>query len=590
MKRWPRLRWALCLATLAACHEEAGNVSGIFLEVAWEPAALSCDQLQVQLLSDGALVAGPALRPESPSATLTPPQSMRLLVADTLAGKTIELRVDALLGGNPTGSGTTAATVSLGAEIDARLLLSSAAAPAPAPAAATPPPVAPVSMPPMVQSGCPSCAGCCDANDTCTPPSADRCGANGSACVSCAPRGDTCKAGVCACGEGGACAQGQHCLGGACVCDSASCPSGCCDAAGTCRDGATPEACGAGGQGCEACPKVPARAGPLCVGGVCVGCRESCRDGCCSGATCRRPSAQSCGIGGVACQSCVSALADRCDAGGQCRCGELPPCAEGQHCAGGACVCDAESCAGGCCSMREGGVCFAGTGASACGSGGNLCLACPVNCDPATRSCRGCGPANCSGGNCCDGDSCWAQGPSDGVLRCGVAGSACTFCSFDQANGCTAAGGCSCSGGASCSGEARCTERGCETAVDPCTLVSCELPASNHCSLGQCLCGAGPPCASGLRCTGTADVASCVCDAESGCGGCCDPMLGCVAPEALHSDLCGSFGAACASCSVSNGVCTSGACACAGTPESCGVWPFCVACLGHCTGELCEAN
>lgn len=49
------------------------------------------------------------------------------------------------------------------------------------------------------------------------------------------------------------------------ACDSSTCPSGCCDASGTCQAGFMPEACGSSGLACMAC-----NAGTTCQLGFCV--------------------------------------------------------------------------------------------------------------------------------------------------------------------------------------------------------------------------------------------------------------------------------------------------------------------------------
>jgi hypothetical protein len=54
-----------------------------------------------------------------------------------------------------------------------------------------------------------------------------------------------------ACGT--TCAAGQACIGGACMCNAASCPNGCCDASGVCQTAGSP-ACGAGGTCTSGCP------------------------------------------------------------------------------------------------------------------------------------------------------------------------------------------------------------------------------------------------------------------------------------------------------------------------------------------------
>ena len=172
---------------------------------------------------------------------------------------------------------------------------------------------------------------------TCTP------SCSGKACGATDGCGGTCMTGTC----GG----GQHCDGGACVCDPTSC-AGCCSGS-TCLGGSSSSACGKGGSICASCS-----GGGGCSGGLCTGCTPSC-------------SGKSCGA------------SDGC--GGTCTTGA---CSTGQRCSAGTCVCDTTSCSG-CCS---GSSCLAGTTATSCGAGGNACV-------------------SCNGTQTCSGGACHAQGP-----------------------------------------------------------------------------------------------------------------------------------------------------------------------------------
>lgn len=174
---------------------------------------------------------------------------------------------------------------------------------------------------------CPS--GCCSSEGVCRMPSVNNCGAGGATCAACdATRADTCAAsGDCRCGGRTACAAGERCNAGVCVCD--------------------------------------------------------CPDGCCDGSTCRTRSFATCGLGGAACTSCDATTADQCSTLGACRCGSGPACGSGLACVQGACVCNAASCSG-CCS---GNVCNPGTAKGACGTGGAQC----TNCKNAQCNAGSCG-------------------------------------------------------------------------------------------------------------------------------------------------------------------------------------------------------
>jgi hypothetical protein len=92
--------------------------------------------------------------------------------------------------------------------------------------------------------------------------------------------------------------------------------------------------------------------------------------------------------------------------------------------------CTISSCAG-CCDEND--TCQAGTIATACGTGGKLCSACPSGQDCVSKSCQmmvvtHCDTANCAG--CCDSsDQCQ---PGDQAGHCGGSGGACVTCMAPQ--------------------------------------------------------------------------------------------------------------------------------------------------------------
>ena len=239
----------------------------------------------------------------------------------------------------------------------------------------------------------------------------------------------------------GACAAGLACHKGVCVCSSASCPKGCCEA-NHCFPGTSDDHCGGGGAPCTNCLTkglscgakqsciscTPSCAGkkcgapngcggicstgacPLgqaCSGGQCVCTPVSCPTGCCSPTHTCYPgtSAQACGSSGGLCDDCAaqgkqcymktckdcSCANKKCGAsdgcGGTCLTGLCPT---GQTCSQGICVCTAASCPTGCCAANK--TCQAGTAASACGFGGASCTSCAAQgkqCYNAT--CKDCG-------------------------------------------------------------------------------------------------------------------------------------------------------------------------------------------------------
>lgn len=141
---------------------------------------------------------------------------------------------------------------------------------------------------------CPN--GCCKDNKCVfvAKQSHQTCGTKGNACGPCGT-GETCQSGVCSCGGNsscaGCCSKGDcvassnttcgvggvdcvHCGAkqncnsqGKCVCDSNSCPSGCCSEDNQCQ---TPSAtaCGTGGEPCVKCSLANATAS--CSGGECA--------------------------------------------------------------------------------------------------------------------------------------------------------------------------------------------------------------------------------------------------------------------------------------------------------------------------------
>lgn len=247
-----------------------------------------------------------------------------------------------------------------------------------------------------------TCEGCCDGS-TCRAISVTSCGIGGRACVRCdSGAADRCgPSGLCQCGIDQPCEAGQRCDGGRCVCDSVSCPTGCCNGA-TCTPSSF-TSCGTGGTRCVRCEVSSAdrctsgrcqcgaqecAAGQYCdaAAGVCRCSPGSCPNGCCDGTRCRHEVA-ACGTGGGACINCATSVTDTCGADGRCQCGSQPPCGAGLRCAGGRCVCDTQSGCAGCCTA-DGSVCRSGTEPSACGSAGGPCTPCNPDSVCSTGACR----------------------------------------------------------------------------------------------------------------------------------------------------------------------------------------------------------
>jgi len=103
------------------------------------------------------------------------------------------------------------------------------------------------------------CGGAC-----CTP--VETCDAVSHQCQSCTPSCTGLQCGDDGCGGScGQCQAGQFCQNGGCgwLCDSTTCPGGCCLGT-TCMPGTGTGACGSGGDACDTC-----QAGETCISGTC---------------------------------------------------------------------------------------------------------------------------------------------------------------------------------------------------------------------------------------------------------------------------------------------------------------------------------
>jgi DNA-binding beta-propeller fold protein YncE len=173
------------------------------------------------------------------------------------------------------------------------------------------------------------------------------------------------------CSKDGQCCT-KYCADGECRCKpnwmrcgkNAECCSGAC-LDGRCDGGAKP----AGGRCAE---NFNCQNGLVCIKGACTKsnkatCTAQNCPGCCQGTVCRvGTTKQVCGAKGGACARCA---ADKTCKAGVCSGG-----------GGGGVSCTAATCPNGCC---QNGTCKAGTSASACGTGGSVCIVC----SGATASC-----------------------------------------------------------------------------------------------------------------------------------------------------------------------------------------------------------
>ncbi|HEY5241912.1 MAG TPA: hypothetical protein VIJ22_10620, partial [Polyangiaceae bacterium] len=337
------------------------------------------------------------------------------------------------------------------------------------------------------------------------------------------------------CGDNGVscttCGTAQTCSAGTCVakCTPTSCPSGCCDATGTCITATSTQACGTNGAACGPCT-----GSNQCVSGVC-GCNAT--SDCPANQACNLMThgcGGACVVGGVTLQ-CNTGCCDL--VGGTCQTGV----AGGTLCGntGAACLDCSTQTSGHVCEL--GGTC----GCSAAGDcpTGNACSAskCGTTCT---------GPLTCNGA-CCDGTSC--QTGDTQPATCGVPGGTCVNCtSAATGTACLPGGKCGCTSNANCTSPNTCGGGG-TPEVCGCTKASCGAQ-----------CGSVPD-----GCGGTLNCGPCT-------GGCCDSASHTCMAGTSSLD-CGGPGSTCRQCGLPtntcgsiNGVvgchCTTGSCP---SPETC---------------------
>jgi hypothetical protein len=199
-------------------------------------------------------------------------------------------------------------------------------------------------------------------------------------------------------------------------CNSATCTTGCCTAAGRCVSGNAPAACGTMGHECLDCQAGGFQycdgTSRVCASNVGTCTPQNCPTGCCLGNACfSGTGSNACGSGGQACQPCAS---------------------NGLACVNRQCAkptCGPNNCAG-CC---IGDQCLLGTDQTACGQAGAQCTNCAANsgkCTPGSFAggvciASSCNASNCSG--CCDGNGQCQGGFAQAA--CGAKGQSCFDCS-----------------------------------------------------------------------------------------------------------------------------------------------------------------
>jgi hypothetical protein len=312
---------ALLCGVLLSCDPATVNGTTLFVSVSWQDG-----WPLVALRFSGVAQAMPAFatqtRPDVGGPQLHPPQTVRILLNDSLGGEQVDVTAEALQAdGGVFARGTASATVVKGREEPLAIALLEESADGG-----------------FLDGGCACKTGCCLAGDT-------RCAklngtyfacpnTPGSTCANqCDGQGsDRCSGNSCACGTHSACGNGLRCAvsatAAACVCDERSGCNGCCDSSDSCtlRTAEDNSHCGAGGAVCDNCN------GGTCTNGLCSVMPVCAGAMCTSGHTCEGiafPRCQS----GVACFACNPLRSDRCGVVSPCPCGAtVAGCMSGQVC------------------------------------------------------------------------------------------------------------------------------------------------------------------------------------------------------------------------------------------------------------------
>lgn len=328
-------------------------------------------------------------------------------------------------------------------------------------------------------------------------------------------------------------------------CSATTCPTGCCQADGTCVTSNPAGACGIYGAACTAWKQCTGAQSCDPASRTCVGNTESCGPancvGCCQGNTCvGGNSPTTCGAGGGSCAQCAGT----------------------QSCINGTCAddCGPSTCASGCCKSN---VCFSGSNTASCGSGGGNCKECNNGevCLSGQCTTQACDPNTCPLG-CCDATgNCIAGDTESG---CGKAGIACKECG---------------------SGEICDKDRVCKTPPTTCTAATC---ADGCCdTTGTCIkltsqsgqaCGTGGGACSACAATQECSSGKCTCTTSSCASGCCE---GDTCRDGATNTACGKAGAKCDTCAGSES-CQAGVCA--------STYDCAKQCTGCCDGNTCIAN
>jgi hypothetical protein len=548
--------WGVGLAALLAagilvlalsCGSPSGTAAYVQVDF---PDTIQATQLRFTV-DDGAdtLLAAKVLPAQAADAALTSGQTVRFLLPDAAGGKTVAVAVEGLAQGAVVARGRGQAMAVTGEEVKIPVTL------------------APIAAACDAQS-CPQ--GCCQNGACVTELTATVCGQGGQACGVCDPNvADGCGDGGCTCGSGPACAAGEACQDGKCVCQGSGC--GC--VAGACT---TPGACESGPGTCDAgtCSYPAKAAGDACDDGH--ACTQS--DVCDASGTCAG-TAKECG---ATANTCLQG-AGTCDpASGQC---SYAPKASGTACDDGNACTQNETC----------------DGSGTCGSGAvTVCNTPPDDCHEATGTCGtdgACVYALKSAGSTCDdgdacttGDVCGAGGACAGTPKSCAASDQChTAGTCDPDTGTCSnpakANGATCSDGNACTQGDTCQSGACQSGAPKTCSASDQCHTAGTCNTTTGVCSNpaepnGTTCNDGNACTTTDRCQSGVCQsgtaktctAKDQChtAGTCSPSTGnCSNPIKSNGTTCND-GNACTQTDIcQSGNCTGGNLKACNSPNQC---------------------
>lgn len=342
---------ALWLLSLAACGEVRQiGPTALVLEVYFsEPLGTKALIISGTAQVDGVPVNvfPTSQRPETLTGAAFPvPQTVRVLLNDTLSGQELDLTV---VGVNADGEPVEATTRKVTPVARQETLVAITLRPfasSPNDAGVSD---AGITFDAGVSMACQCTSGCCLGPTCATPQPLTLASGLRMQVVLTGPVGQTCTAacplarasqvvnGQCLCGTSPACAVGLRCEGvgvmARCVCDRYSGCEGCCSGMSTCELGRQGSACGAAGNACDACGS------PLCTlrrcpAAVCV----SRPNECCSGAGMVAATWPTCAFSTGECSACDVLRSSQCrpitmdTSRSACGCGSNPSCAPEELC------------------------------------------------------------------------------------------------------------------------------------------------------------------------------------------------------------------------------------------------------------------